>query len=155
MNCQFMLKQLQVPQAIKHFINVLLLISFLYALFLSDTSQLLFFYFQVMFNINYEVFQLQRGTSYLLIIDASQCQSVVGRNRNFLYLLITINKGFKSFHFIFKFEALRCLLMLLLSDGLNAIYLSLRDISTSVINAYLANLMYTVIFYCFLEQWHN
>ena len=55
---------------------------------------------------------------------------------------------------IFKFNFLHCLLMVLflLSNSLNATYLNLSKIDISVINAYLANLMYVVILYCFLEQ---
>ena len=44
------------------------------------------------------------------------------------------------------------MLSFLSSNGLNAIFLNLRNAGISVINAYLANLIYAVIFYCFLEQ---
>ena len=44
------------------------------------------------------------------------------------------------------------MLLFLLSNGLNATYLSLSKIDISVVNTYLANLMYVVIFYCLLEQ---
>ena len=55
---------------------------------------------------------------------------------------------------IFKFHFLHYLLMLLflLSNGLNATHLNLSKVDISVINAYLANLMYVVILYCF---WNN
>ena len=55
---------------------------------------------------------------------------------------------------IFKFDFLHCLLMLLflLSNGLNTTYLNLSKTDISVIKTYLANCMYVVILYCFLEQ---
>ena len=55
---------------------------------------------------------------------------------------------------IFKFDFFHYLLMLLfsLSNGLNSTYLNLSKIHISVINAYLANLLYAVILYCFSEH---
>ena len=52
---------------------------------------------------------------------------------------------------ILKFNFLHCLLMLLflLLNGSNTIYLNLSKIDISVINTYLANLMYVVILYYF------
>ena len=44
------------------------------------------------------------------------------------------------------------MLLFFLSNGLNATSLNLSNIGISVINAYLANLMYAVILYCFSEQ---
>ena len=73
------------------------------------------------------------------------------RHRNFLHLLITINKGFLSFQKLYyidyKFEFLQSLLILLFlsSIGLNPTYLNLRNIVISIINVHLANLMDAVI----------
>ena len=55
---------------------------------------------------------------------------------------------------VFKFDFLRCLLLLffLLSNSLNATCLKLIKIDISVTNAYVANLIYAVILYCFLKQ---
>ena len=55
---------------------------------------------------------------------------------------------------IFKFDFLPSLLMLLflLSNGLSTTYLNLSKIDISVINTYLAILMYVVTLYCFLEH---
>ena len=44
------------------------------------------------------------------------------------------------------------MLLFLLSNGLNTNYFNLSNIGITVINAYLANLMYAVILYCFSEQ---
>ena len=44
------------------------------------------------------------------------------------------------------------MLLFLLPNGLNPNYLNLSNIVISVINAYLANLMYAVILYCFSKQ---
>ena len=44
------------------------------------------------------------------------------------------------------------MLLFLLSNCLNATYFNLSKIDISVINVYLANLMYAVILFCFLEQ---
>ena len=44
------------------------------------------------------------------------------------------------------------MLLFLLSNGLNATYLNLSNIGISVINGYLANLMYAVILHCSSER---
>ena len=55
---------------------------------------------------------------------------------------------------VFKFDFLRCLLLLLflLSNSLNATCLKLIKIDISVKNAYVAKLMHAVMLYCFLKQ---
>ena len=66
---------------------------------------------------------------------------------------IKVSKAFKN-STIFKLDFLHCLLMLffLLPNCINATYLNLIKIYISVINTYLANLMYLVMLYCFFEQ---
>ena len=81
------------PEAIKYFINVLLLIGFLTCAISFKNKLVVIFYLQAIFNMNYDAFQLQRGSLYLLIIGAG-CHSVTGRNMNVLHLLITIDKDF-------------------------------------------------------------
>ena len=44
------------------------------------------------------------------------------------------------------------MLLFLLSNGLNATYLSLSKVEISVMNTYLVNLIYVVILHCLLEQ---
>ena len=44
------------------------------------------------------------------------------------------------------------MLLFLLSNGLSATQLKISKIGISVVNAYLANLMYAVILYCSFEQ---
>ena len=57
-------------KAIKYFINVLLLISFFTCAVSFRNKLIIIFYLQAIFNMNYDVFQLQGGSLYLLIIDA-------------------------------------------------------------------------------------
>ena len=66
---------------------------------------------------------------------------------------INVSKASKN-STIFKFEFLHCLLMLLflLSNGFDGTYFNLSNIGISVTNAYLTNLMYAVILYCFSKQ---
>ena len=93
--------------------------------------------------------------TFLIIMPVSVTQwPGEGRNTSVLHLFISIKKGFQSFQkLIFKFEFLHCLLILLflLSNGLNATYLNLSNIGISALNAYLANLMYALILFCFMH----
>ena len=112
-----------------------------------------YFLFSSLFNMNYDVFQLQGGFFYLLMVNITQWWGEIGMFYICLSPSINVSKTSKNSS-IFKFEFIHCLLMLLflLSNGLNAIYLNLSNIDISVINAYLVNLMYAVILYCFSEQ---
>ena len=86
-------------------------------------------------------------------VNVNQCQEEIEMFYICLSPSIKVFKASKN-STIFKFEFLHCLLMLLLllSNGLNATYLNVSNIGISVINAYLANLMYAVILYCFSKQ---
>ena len=154
MNYYFILKQLQVPKAIKYFINVLLLISYFICAVSFGNKLIIIFCLQAIFNINYDVFQLQRDFLYLLMpVNVTQWRGEIGMFYICLSPSINISKASKN-SIIFKFKLLHCLLMLLflLSNSLITAYLNLSDIGISVINGYLANLMYAVILYFFSEQ---
>ena len=86
-------------------------------------------------------------------VNVTQWRGQIGMFYICLSPSIKVSKASKN-SIIFKFECLHGLLMLLflLSNSLNANYLNLSNIGISVINAYLANLMYAVILYCFSEQ---
>ena len=86
-------------------------------------------------------------------VNVTQWRGEIGMFYICLSLLIKVYKASKN-STIFKFDFLHCLLILLflLSNDLNATYFNLSKIGISVINAYLANLMYAVILYCFSEQ---
>ena len=55
--------------AIKYFFNVLFLISFFICAVSFGNKLIIIFYLQTIYNMNYDAFQLQRGSLYLLIID--------------------------------------------------------------------------------------
>ena len=139
-------------KAIKYLINILFLISFFICAVSFRNKLVVIFYLQAIFNMSYDAFQLQMGSLCHLIIDAGYCHSVTLRNRIFLHLLIinikVSSKASKNCT-IFKFDFLHCLLMLLflLSNSLNAIYLNLSKIDISIINVYPVNLMYVVILF--------
>ena len=86
-------------------------------------------------------------------VNITQWRGKIGMFYIYLSPSIKVSKASKN-STIFKFDFLHCSLMVLflLSNGLNATYLNLSKIGIAVINAYLANLMYSVILYCSSEQ---
>ena len=82
------------PKAINYLINVLFLICFFICAVLSRSKLVIIFYLQAIFNTNYDAFQLQRGSLYLLIIRAVNVTQCRGEIRMFYIFFITIDEGF-------------------------------------------------------------
>ena len=78
-----------------------------------------------------------------MLVNVTQCPGEIEMFYICLSRSIKISKAFKN-STIFKLDFLHCLLMLLflLPNCINATYLNLIKIFISVINTYLANLMY-------------